>query len=125
MAFEVPDDRRYTTSHEWAAADSEGVRIGITAFAQDELGDIVYVELPGVGASVTAGEEFGLVESIKAISDLYAPVSGEVVAVNDAVGTAPERINDDPYGDGWLVVVETDDDLEGLLSPEAYRSETA
>jgi glycine cleavage system H protein len=125
MAFEVPEDRRYTDSHEWAMPADDGVRIGITDFAQDELGDIVYVELPGVGEHIEAGAEFGLVESIKAISDLYAPVGGEVVAVNDALGTAPETINDDPYGDGWLLVVDTDDDLEALLSPDAYRGEMA
>jgi glycine cleavage system H protein len=125
MPFDVPDDCRYTESHEWARRDDGTVRVGITDFAQDELGDIVFVELPAPGDEVTAGETFGLVESIKAVSDLYAPVSGEVTAVNDDLELAPEAVNDDPYGDGWFLEVETDDDLESLLSPEEYRDETA
>ena len=125
MSFEVPEDCGYTDSHEWARRDDGTVRVGITDFAQDELGDIVFVELPAVGDSIEAGETFGLVESIKAVSDLYAPVSGEVTAVNDDMELAPEAVNDDPYGEGWLLEVETDADLESLLSPEEYREETA
>jgi glycine cleavage system H protein len=125
MSFDVPDDRSYTDSHEWAKREDGTVRIGITDFAQDELGDIVFVELPGVGDAIEAGATFGLVESIKAVSDLYAPVGGEVTAVNDDLGLAPETVNDDPYGEGWLLEVETDEDLDSLLSPEEYRDETA
>jgi glycine cleavage system H protein len=125
MNFEVPDDRFYTDSHEWARPVDGSVRIGITDFAQDELGDIVFVELPGVGEAIEAGETFGLVESIKAVSDLYAPVDGEVRAVNDDLELAPEAVNDDPYGEGWLLEVQSDDDLESLLSPDEYREQTA
>jgi glycine cleavage system H protein len=125
MPFDVPDDCRYTESHEWARRDDGTVRVGITDFAQDELGDIVFVELPDPGESITAGETFGLVESIKAVSDLYAPVSGEVTAVNDDLELAPEAVNDDPYGDGWLLEVETDDDLASLMTSVEYRDETA
>jgi glycine cleavage system H protein len=125
MDFAIPDDRRYTDSHEWAVREDEGVRIGITDFAQDELGDVVFVELPEVGETVEAGTAFGLVESIKAVSDVYAPVDGEVVAVNEALDTAPELVNDEPYGDGWMVVIETADDLDELRSPAAYEAEIA
>jgi glycine cleavage system H protein len=125
MTFDVPDDRRYTDSHEWAKREDGTVRVGITDFAQDELGDIVFVELPDPGEEITAGDTFGLVESIKAVSDLYAPVSGEVTAVNDDLELAPETVNDDPFGDGWLLEVETDADLDSLLSPDDYRAETA
>jgi len=122
--FDVPDDRQYLESHEWAS-DDDPVRVGISDFAQDELGDVVYVELPEVGDEVTAGEEFGVVESIKAVSDLYSPVSGEVVAVNDDLADAPELVNEDPYGDGWMLEVDADDPgaFDGLLSAEEYRAQ--
>ena len=127
MSFEIPDDRRYLESHEWAHERDGVVRIGITDFAQDELGDVVYVELPDAGERLDRAAEFGIVESIKAISDLYAPVGGEVVGVNDALFDAPELVNDDPYGDGWMIEVEIDDesDLELLLTAEAYESQIA
>jgi len=125
MSFEVPDDRKYLESHEWVDDAADTVRIGISDFAQDELGDVVFVELPDEGEAVAAGEEFGVVESIKAVSDLYSPVSGTVAAVNDALGDQPELVNDDPFGDGWMLEVELDDEseLDDLLSAEAYREQ--
>jgi glycine cleavage system H protein len=123
MTFEVPDDRRYLTSHEWARATDDTVRVGISDFAQDELGDVVFVELPSVGEELTAEDAFGVVESIKAVSDVYAPVGGTVTAVNDDLETDPELVNDDPYGDGWMIEVETDDDLDDLLSADEYREQ--
>ncbi|WP_410766748.1 glycine cleavage system protein GcvH [Haloferax sp. DFSO60] len=124
--FEVPDDRKYLESHEWTTTDGDTVRIGITDFAQDELGDVVFVELPAEGDEVDAGEEFGVVESIKAVSDLYSPVSGTVSAVNEDLFDAPELVNDDPFGDGWMLEIDlsNSDELDGLLSPEEYREQT-
>ncbi len=125
MSFETPDDRLYLESHEWTTTGDDTVRFGISDFAQDELGDVVFVELPDAGDEVTAGEEFGVVESIKAVSDVYAPVSGEVVAVNEDLFDAPELLNQDPYGEGWLIEVEPADDadFDALLSPEDYREQ--
>jgi glycine cleavage system H protein len=122
--FEVPDDRRYLESHEWITTD-DPVRVGITAFAQDELGDVVFVELPEAGETVTAGDPFGVVESIKAVSDLYAPASGEVTAVNEALFDRPELVNEDPYGEGWMLELslEGDEAFEDLLSSEEYREQ--
>ena len=125
MSFEVPDDLRYMESHEWTSTDADTVRIGITDFAQDELGDVVFVELPDEGDEVTGGEEFGVVESIKAVSDLYSPVSGTVTAVNEALFDQPELVNTDPFGDGWMLEVELSDGgaFDDLLSPEEYREQ--
>jgi glycine cleavage system H protein len=121
--FEVPDDRRYLESHEWITTD-EPTRVGITEFAQDELGDVVFVELPDVGDSVSKGESFGVVESIKAVSDLYAPVSGEVVAVNEELFDRPELVNEDPFDDGWMLELDVSEDaFDDLLSPEEYREQ--
>ena len=127
MGFEIPEDRRYLKTHEWARRTDAGVRIGVTDFAQDELGDVVFVELPGVGDPIEADAEFGVVESIKAVSDLYAPVSGEVRAVNDAVVDDPERLNEDPFGEGWLLEVDPAEEsgFEDLLSPEEYTAQIA
>ena len=127
MSFDVPDDCRYRETHEWAREEDGTVRIGVTDFAQDELGDIVFVELPAVGETIERDAEFGVVESIKAVSDVYAPISGEVVAVNDALVDSPELVNEDPFGDGWMIEVDPEDDagLEGLLSPSEYESQTA
>jgi glycine cleavage system H protein len=123
MSFEIPDDLRYLESHEWARRENGSVRVGITDFAQDELGDVVFVELPDEGDEVDAEEAFGVVESIKAVSDIYAPVGGTVTGVNDDLVEQPELVNEDPYGDGWMIDLDTDDDLDDLLSPEAYRDQ--
>ncbi len=126
MNFEVPDDRRYLESHEWAHPADGAVRVGISEFAQDELGDVVFVELPAEGDSLGAEESFGVVESIKAVSDLYAPVSGTVTATNDDLRDTPELVNEDPYGDGWMLELDPDDPsaVDDLLSPRAYREQT-
>jgi glycine cleavage system H protein len=123
MSFEIPDDLRYLESHEWAKQQDGTVRVGISDFAQDELGDVVFVELPEVGDELQTEAAFGVVESIKAVSDVYAPVGGTVTAINDDLVNEPERINSDPYGDGWMLELETDEDLDHLLSPEAYREQ--
>jgi glycine cleavage system H protein len=124
MSFEIPDDCRYLESHEWARREDGTVRIGISDFAQDELGDVVFVELPDEGDSVEQGADFGVIESIKAVSDIYAPVSGTVAAANDDLVDAPELVNDDPYGDGWMIEVElAESELADLLSPEEYREQ--
>jgi glycine cleavage system H protein len=123
--LEYPQDLRYTAEHEWVRAASDGVvRVGITAFAQDALGDVVYVSLPTVGDSLSAGDSCGEVESTKSVSDLYAPLSGEVVAVNQALESAPELVNSDPYGEGWMYDVRLTDagSAESLLDLEAYRA---
>ena len=127
MSFDIPDDLHYLNTHEWVRVTDGTARIGISDFAQDELGDVVFVDLPADGEAVTAGEDFGVVESIKAVSDIYTPVSGTVSAVNDAVEGEPELLNDDPYGDGWLVRVELADEseLDALLSPDEYADQTA
>jgi glycine cleavage system H protein len=116
----IPEDLQYTESHEWVRIEGDTATIGITDHAQDELGDVVFVELPDEGATFDAGESFGTVESVKAVSDLYAPVGGEVVEVNSALEDAPENINDDPYGEGWIVKLRTTDEPD-LLSPEGYE----
>lgn len=119
-----PADLKYTADHEWARTVAAGVTVGITHFAQEALGDIVYVSLPEVGAEVTAGEVFGEVESTKSVSDLYAPVSGIVRARNDALDSRPELLNSDPYGEGWIVTIEpsSTDDVAALLDADAYQS---
>ncbi|QRY24014.1 glycine cleavage system protein GcvH [Halobacterium sp. BOL4-2] len=124
MSFDVPDDLQYLESHEWI--DPATGRVGISEFAQDELGDVVFVELPSVGDALDQQDELGVVESIKAVSDLYAPVSGEVTAVNDALTNEPELVNEAPFGDGWLVEIDFDsDDLEATLDSDDYRAQIA
>jgi glycine cleavage system H protein len=120
----VPDDLRYTTDHEWVKVEGDRVRIGITDYAQDALGDVVFVQVPTMGASVKATESFSEVESTKSVSDIYAPVTGEVVEVNEDLGDAPERLNEDPYGDGWICVLSVTDatELDGLMDAAAYRA---
>jgi glycine cleavage system H protein len=122
----VPDDRRYSTDHEWAKADGLRVRVGITDYAQDALGDIVFVDLPAVGTEVVAGGVLGEVESTKSVSEIYAPVAGTVVAVNGELTDAPERLNADPYGEGWICEIETSGEgaLDDLLDAAGYRSLT-
>jgi glycine cleavage system H protein len=117
-----PPDLKYSREHEWVRVTGTTVRVGITWYAQDALGDIVYVSLPDVGAQVTGGEPFGEVESTKSVSDVYAPASGEVVGRNDALDGSPELVNSDPYGEGWLIEVAVSDlaALDGLLDAHAY-----
>jgi len=120
---ELPKDRRYSSEHEWAQENGGRIVVGITDYAQDQLGDVVYVGLPDDGAEVHAGQPFGEVESTKSVSDIYSPVSGVVVTTNGAVESNPELINSDPYGDGWLVVIEPADgqSLDALMDPSAYE----
>jgi glycine cleavage system H protein len=120
----VPEELRYSSDHEWVAVTGTRARVGITEYAQDALGDVVYVQVPEIGASVAAGDSFGEVESTKSVSDIYAPVSGTVVAVNEALADAPETINRDPYGAGWLCEIEIADasELDALLDADAYQS---
>jgi glycine cleavage system H protein len=120
-----PADRRYTTEHEWIKPDGEQFVVGITAFAQDQLGDIVYVELPKVGDQVEAGKAFGVIESVKTASDLYAPVSGEVTEVNSELVDQPQAVNDDPYDRGWMIKVKTADSsaVERLLTADQYSEQ--
>jgi glycine cleavage system H protein len=117
-----PADRRYTREHEWARLDGDVVTIGITEFAQKQLGDVVFVELPRVGARLTAMRPFGVVESVKAASDLFSPISGEVTAVNGELESAPEAVNHDPFGTGWIIQASASNpaELDGLLSSEQY-----
>ena len=122
--MEYPNDVRYTKEHEWARQEGDRVRIGITDFAQDALGDVVYVDLPEVGADVRAHEPFGEVESTKSVSDVYSPVTGSVAERNPLVDEHPELVNQAPYGDGWLIVVDPADpaEVEDLLDADGYRS---
>ena len=122
MAFEFPASFRFADSHEYANADGELVRVGISAFAVDQLGDIVFVDLPEVGADLSKGSSFGSVESVKAVEDMYAPLDGQVVERNEAVLDSPEQLQNDPHGDGWLLVVRPKDltQLDALLDTAAY-----
>ena len=119
----VPADLRYTKEHEWAKLEGDKTRVGITAFAQEQLGDVVFVELPKVGAKVTAMKAFGVVESVKAVSDLFAPLSGEVVEVNAELPKKPEVVNADPYGKGWMIVIKLANtkDWDGLMAAGDYE----
>ena len=122
----VPGGLKYSKTHEWVRIEGDTVTVGITDHAQAELGDIVYIDLPEVGRQVGAGDVFGEVESTKSVSELYAPLDGEIVAVNDAVSESPELINSDPYGEGWLIEIRVDDpsNLDALLEAEAYDALT-
>ena len=121
--MQLPDDLRYSSDHEWVRLEDGKLRVGITDYAQDALGDVVYVELPEVGATVEASAKVSEVESTKSVSDIYAPVAGTVVAVNADLADSPERLNDDPYGDGWICVIEPADPsaLDALLDADGYR----
>ncbi|MBA3471686.1 MAG: glycine cleavage system protein GcvH [Rubrobacter sp.] len=116
----IPEELQYTKTHEWVRREDDVATVGITEYAQDELGDVVFVELPEKGASFGAGDAFGTVESVKAVSDLYAPVGGEVVEVNEALNDAPEKINEEPYGDGWIIRLRVSEEAD-LLSAEEYE----
>jgi glycine cleavage system H protein len=119
----IPEDLRYSTDHEWVRVEGDRLRVGITDYAQDALGDVVYVEVPEAGVTVAAADKVSEVESTKSVSDIYAPVAGTVVEVNAELGDAPERLNEDPYGSGWIYVLAPSDpsQLEALLDGEAYR----
>ena len=124
MALSYPDDCRYADSHEYARAEGELVRVGISAFAVDQLGDIVFVELPDVGAAISQGSSFGSVESVKAVEDVIAPISGTIEARNEAVLASPEELQNDPYGEGWLLLVRPSDpaQLQGLMDATTYSA---
>jgi glycine cleavage system H protein len=124
--LDYPSELKYTTEHEWVKVDGDRARIGISAFAQDQLGDVVYVELPKVGAAVKQFAVFGVIDSVKASSDLYSPVTGEVVAVNEALTETPELVNKEPYGQGWMIEVRLADqgEIDALLDAAAYRAHT-
>ena len=123
MSAQYPDTLRYTKDHEWTRLEGDAAVVGITYFAKDQLGDVVYLELPAVGAEVKKGDPFGVVESTKAVSELFAPVTGKVVKVNQALVDAPEGINDDPHGKGWMIEIQLSVPAEkdDLLSSEAYQ----
>jgi glycine cleavage system H protein len=122
----IPDELKYSSDHEWAAVENNRVRVGITDYAQDALGDVVFVDLPKIGTKVTVSQSIGEVESTKSVSEIYSPVSGTVVAVNDALGDSPQSINEDPYGSGWICEIELDDvnGTTGLLDADGYRAIT-
>ncbi len=119
----LPDDLRYAEEHEWVRSEGDRVRIGISDYAQEQLGDIVYIDLPQMGDSIGKGGEFGTVESVKAVSQLYMPIGGEILAVNAALEDSPELVNQSPYGDGWMIEVKPDDSNEpdSLMTGDAYR----
>jgi glycine cleavage system H protein len=124
VTVEVPEGVRYTQDHEWLRVDGEEGVVGITAYAAEQLGDIVFVELPGVGRRLERAAPFGVIESVKTASDIFAPTAGEVVAVNDSLASAPELVNSDPYGEGWMVRLRLDDpaSVDGLMDAAAYRA---
>jgi glycine cleavage system H protein len=125
--MEFPEELKYTAEHEWVLVEGNLAVIGITDFAQDSLGDVVFVELPEVGSEVTTGKAFGVVESVKAVSDVYAPVSGTVEEINEELPDAPEILNTSPYGDGWMIKIRMSDpgELEGLMDAAAYQTHLA
>jgi glycine cleavage system H protein len=125
MSFEYPEDLKYLDTHEYVRLDGEIATLGITAFAVDQLGDIVFLELPEIGDALEKGETFGSIESVKAVEDMYAPLSGTVIERNDAMVQSPELISEDPYGEGWLLKVRINDadDLQDALSADQYRAE--
>ena len=125
--MEFPEDLKYSKEHEWVLVESGVATVGVTDYAQDQLGDIVFVELPAVGDKVSKEDAFGVVESVKAVSDIYAPVSGKVVEVNDDLPENPEMLNEDPYGDGWIIKIEMNDpeELQDLMTAAEYEEYVA
>ena len=121
---DYPNDVRYTKEHEWARKEGDLVRVGVTAFAVDQLGDVTLVDLPAVGSKVEAGKRFGDIESVKTVSELFSPISGEVVETNGGIDAAPEKVNEGPYGDGWLVVIRPSDasEIDTLMDAAAYEA---
>jgi glycine cleavage system H protein len=122
--MQVPEELKYTESHEWIRVEGDQCRVGITEFAQSQLADLTFVDLPEVGSSVSAGDEVAVVESVKAASDVYSPLSGEILEVNEELSASPERINEDSFGEGWLFVLKPENpaDVDGLLDAAAYRA---
>lgn len=118
----VPDDLQYSSDHEWIRADGDVFRVGITDYAQDALGDVVFVDLPEVGSAVAAGDAVAEVESTKSVSDIYSPLAGTIVEINSDLDGAPETVNQDPYGDGWIFAIRVDGGVDGLLDADAYRT---
>jgi glycine cleavage system H protein len=120
--YKIPEDRRYSAEDEWVLEDGDQVRIGVSDYAQQQLGDIVFIELPELGATVSRGDAFGVIESVKAVSDLNAPVSGAVCEVNGELGEAPERVNEDCYGEGWIIAItpSTPSEIDELMESDAY-----
>ncbi len=127
MAFNFPDQFRFADSHEYAVVEGEFIRLGISAFAVDQLGDIVFVDLPDVGSSVNKGSAFGSVESVKAVEDMYAPINGEIVEVNENVLNSPEALQNDPHGEGWLLKIRCSDlnDFEKMMDSNSYSNKVA
>ena len=125
--MKIPNSLKYSKEHEWVRIEENKVVVGMSDYAQSQLGDIVFVELPAVGASVVVGKRFSVVESVKAVSDIFAPISGKVLKVNDALNDAPEKVNQDPYGDGWIAVIELADksQLADLMDDTAYAAQVA
>ena len=121
--MQLPDDLRYSSDHEWVRLENGQLRLGITDYAQDALGDVVYVEIPQIGLQIDAAGKVSEVESTKSVSDIYAPVAGTIVAVNDALSDSPERLNDDPYGEGWICIIEPADpgSVDELMDVDGYR----
>ncbi len=126
-SYDIPEALRYSEEDEWARAEGERVTIGVTDFAQQQLGDVVFVELPEVGRRFEKGEPFGVIESVKTVADLYSPISGEIVEVNQGLGETPEAVNEDCYGEGWMIVMQGADaaELTGLLDAAGYRTNIA
>lgn len=118
----LPDDVRYTKDHEWARREGDKIRVGVTDYAQDQLGDIVFVEVPEIGSSLKMGEEFGTLESVKAVAEVYTPISGEVIAVNSSLEESPQLVNESPYADGWIIDVQPSDsdEIDRLMTKNAY-----
>lgn len=125
--MDTPQDRKYSTDHEWVMVEGDQATIGVTDYAQDQLGEVVYVDLPSVGDTLDAGDSFGEIESVKSVSELFSPVSGEIIEINEALVDAPETVNDDAYEDGWMIRVKMDDPSQtaGLLEAEAYEASLA
>jgi glycine cleavage system H protein len=118
----LPTDVRYSEDHEWARKEGENIKIGISDYAQDQLGDIVFVELPEVGSTFALGDEFGTLESVKAVSELFMPIAGEIVAINEGLEDVPEQVNSDPYGEGWMIIIkpDNDEDFGAMKDQETY-----
>ncbi len=125
--MQTPSNLKYSKEHEWVRLEANRAVVGITDYAQSQLGDIVFVELPAVGATIVSGKRFSVVESVKAVSDIFAPVGGTIVAVNEALNDAPEKVNQDPFGEGWIAVIELADssELAGLMDDQAYAEQVA